>query len=108
MLNFLITPDRATVYNVKGIDAWGRPQKEKELSFPCRVVFNEKRESISVSVGNDVVYTATVSANGRVPLDVGKTVVFTDPEGITHTKEIINRVYKRDLSGEVIMTKAVV
>lgn len=108
MLNLIATTDEATILSTSHLDEWGVPQQKRLSTFKCRIVFNSKRETISTSNGEEVVYTATLSVNNLLKVPEGALLEFIDPEGNKHRKEIISKSFSRDLSGSVLFTKLVV
>jgi len=102
------TIDKITVYSNPKSDDWGQLTYTNEKVFPCRVSFNSSRKKITTSKGDEVVYTASLSMNGLKDIRYSDKIEYKDFVDNWHKKDILSIEYKRDLSGEVIMTKVIV
>lgn len=106
-LDFVPMTDTVTIQREGGYDDWGIATGGKSENFDGRITHNTERKEIAVVGGNQVVYTAEILLNKSVNVSYSDRIVVDGPKG-PQPVEPLSIQYKRDFSGNHVLTKVVI
>lgn len=111
MLDFIPLPHKVTILKASDqLDSWGLPVSDagSETDYRARILFNTKRETLTVSTGEEITFTATMLLEGLPAVEYSDLIVWTDGFNREHRLSPLEIDYKQDMSGEPIAVKVVV
>lgn len=111
MLDFIPLPHKVTILKGSGqLDAWGLPISDgsAETEYRARISYNTKRETLSVSTGEQITFTATMLLEGLPAVEYKDLIVWTDDFNREHRLNPIEIDYKQDMSGSPVAVRIVV
>lgn len=110
MLDFI--PMTHTVSIAKAsdeLDRWGEVVVSDEvITLSANIKYNTKLSTISLSKGDEVVYTATINFTGNVAVGFDDLLTWADSRGRVLSKKPIDIFDRHDLSGNIIGVRVVV